>query len=51
MIDIIALLIDGIETKYAILGILSLVCAGAFTVLYFSLKRNEEKRHNMARMT
>jgi len=40
MIDTIALLIDSIETKYAILGALSIVCAGAFAVLYFSLKQN-----------
>ncbi len=39
MIDTIAL-IDSIETKYAILGVLGLVCAGAFAALYFSLNRN-----------
>jgi len=41
MLDTIALLIDSIETKYAILGALSIVCAGAFAALYFSLKRNQ----------
>ncbi len=46
MVDIIALFIDGIETKYAILGTLSLVCAGAFAVLYFSLKRNHLHLNN-----
>ena len=40
MIDTIALLIDSIETKYAILCALSIACAGAFAVLYFSLRRN-----------
>jgi len=40
MIDIIALLIAGMETKYAMLSILSLVAVGTFAALYFSLKRN-----------
>ncbi len=40
MIDTIALFIDSIETKYAILGALCIVCAGAFAALYFSLNRN-----------
>ena len=46
MIDTIALLIDSIETKYAILGALSIVCAGAFAALYFSLKRNHLHLNN-----
>ena len=46
MIDTIALLIDSIETKYAILGVLGLVCAGAFAALYFSLKRNNLHLNN-----
>ncbi len=46
MIDTIALLIDSIETKYAILGALSIVCAGAFVALYFSLKRNHLHLNN-----
>ncbi len=46
MIDTIALLIDSIETKYAILGALGIVCAGAFTALYFSLKRNHLHLNN-----
>jgi len=40
MIDITALLIAGIETKYAVLGALSIACAGVFAALYFSLKQN-----------
>ena len=46
MIDTIALLTDSIETKYAILGVLGLVCAGAFAALYFSLKRNHLHLNN-----
>ncbi len=45
MIDTIAL-IDSIETKYAILVALSIVCAGAFVALYFSLKRNHLHLNN-----
>ena len=44
MIDITALLIAGMETKYAILGALCIVCAGVFTALYFSLKQNSNKQ-------
>ncbi len=51
MIDTTALLIASMETKYVILGALSIVCAGAYAALYFALKRNEEKRHNLARMS
>ena len=51
MIDTTALLIASEETKYAILGALSIVCAGAFAALYFALKRNEKKRHNLTRMS
>ena len=40
MVDIITLFIASMETKYAMLSILSLVCAGTFAALYFSLKRN-----------
>jgi len=40
MIDTTALFIASMEIKYAILGALSIVCAGAFAALYFSLKRN-----------
>ncbi len=40
MVDTTALVIASIETKYVILGILGLVCAGAFAALYFSLKRH-----------
>jgi len=46
MIDTIALLIDGIETIYAVLGVLCIVCAGAFAALYFSLKRNHLHLNN-----
>ncbi len=46
MIDTITLLIDSIETKYAILGALSIVCAGAFAALYFSLNRNDLHLNN-----
>jgi len=46
MLDTIALLIDSIETKYAILGALSVICAGAFATLYFSLKRNHLHLNN-----
>ncbi len=46
MLDTIALLIDSIETKYAILGALSIVCAGAYSALYFSLKRNHLHLNN-----
>ncbi len=40
MVDTIALFLGSIEIKYAILGAFSIVCAGAFAALYFSLKRN-----------
>jgi len=40
MVDMTALLIASMETKYAMLGALSIICAGAFAALYFSLKRN-----------
>jgi len=40
MVDVTALIIASMETKYSILGALSIVCAGAFAALYFSLKRN-----------
>jgi len=43
MIDTTALLIAGMGTKYVILGVLSIVCVGAFTALYFSLKQNSNK--------
>ena len=43
MIDTITLLITGMETKYVVLGVLGIVCAGAFTALYFSLKQNSNK--------
>ena len=46
MLDTIALLIDSIDTKYAILGTLCIGCAGAFAVLYFSLKRNHLHLNN-----
>ncbi|KAG2478085.1 MAG: hypothetical protein NPMRth3_2130002 [Nitrosopumilales archaeon] len=46
MIDTIALFIDSIETKYAILGALCIVCAGAFAALYFSLNRNHLHLNN-----
>jgi hypothetical protein len=44
MIDITTLLITGLETKYAVLGTLGIVCAGAFTALYFSIKKNSNKQ-------
>jgi len=44
MIDTTALLIAGMETKYAILGALCIVCAGVFAALYFSLKQNSNKQ-------
>jgi len=40
MVDMTALLIASMETKYAVLGAFSIICAGAFAALYFSLKRN-----------
>jgi len=43
MIDTTALVIAGMETKYVVLGALSIVCAGVFTALYFSLKQNFNK--------
>ena len=43
MIDTTTLLMAGMETKYAVLGVLCIVCAGAFTALYFSLKQNFNK--------
>jgi len=43
MVDTTALLITGMEAKYAVLGVLCIVCAGAFTALYFSLKQNSNK--------
>ena len=43
MIDTTALLIASMETKYAVLGALGIVCAGAFIALYFSLKQNSNK--------
>ena len=43
MIDTITLLITGMETKYVVLGVLGIVCAGAFTALYFSLKQKSNK--------
>ena len=43
MVDITTLLITGMETKYAVLGVLGIVCAGAFAALYFSLKQNSNK--------
>ena len=43
MIDATALLIDGMETKYVVLGTLCIVCVGVFTALYFSLKQNFNK--------
>ncbi len=43
MIDITALSIAGMEAKYAVLGVLCIVCAGAFAALYFSLKQNSNK--------
>jgi len=46
MVDTTALFIDSIETGYAILGALSIVCAGAFAALYFSLKRNHLHLNN-----
>jgi len=46
MIDTIALLIDSIETTYAVLGVLIIVCAGAFATLLFSLKRNHLHLNN-----
>jgi len=46
MLDTIALLIDSMETKYAILGALCIVCAGAFAAFYFSLKRNHLHLNN-----
>jgi len=46
MIDTIALLIDSTETKFAILGALCIVCAGAFAAFYFSLKRNHLHLNN-----
>ena len=42
MVDITAL-ITGMEAKYVVLGVLSIVCAEAFTALYFSLKQNFNK--------
>jgi len=44
MIDITTLLITGMETKYAVLGALCIVCVGVFTALYFSLKQNPNKQ-------
>jgi len=46
MLDAIALLIDSIDTKYAIFGALCIVCAGAFAALYFSLNRNDLHLNN-----
>ena len=46
MIDTTALLIAGMETKYAILGALCIVCAGAYAAFYFSLKRNHLHLNN-----
>ncbi len=46
MVDTIALLLASFETKYVILGVLGLVCAGAFAALYFSLKRNHLHLNN-----
>ncbi len=43
MVDTTSLLIASMETKYVILGVLSIVCAGVFTALYFSLKQNSNK--------
>jgi len=43
MIDTTALLIAGMDAKYAVLGVLCIVCAGAFIALYFSLKQNSNK--------
>jgi len=46
MVDITALLIASLETKYVILVALSIVCAGAFAALYFSLKPNHLHLNN-----
>jgi len=43
MVDTTALFITGMEAKYVVLGALSLVCAGVFAALYFSLKQNSHK--------
>jgi len=40
MVDTTVLFIASMETKYVILVSLSIVCAGLFAALYFSLKRN-----------
>ncbi len=46
MIDTIALLIDSIETIYAVLGVLCIVCVGAYATWLFSLKRNHLHLNN-----
>jgi len=46
MVDTTALFIASMETKYGLLVALSIVCAGAFAALYFSLKRNHLHLNN-----
>jgi len=46
MVDTTALFIASMETNYAILGALCIVCAGSITALFFSLKRNHLHLNN-----